>query len=506
MRPRVAGAGLALAGALLVSACTAQEAPPAPPAQQPAVTAPTTPSATPRPDRDFTIGTTDAITTVDPAAMTTGGSETIAFSVFQRLMTTSAGDDLLKPDAARDCIFEQATVYTCTLVEGLRFHSGEPVTSADVKYSIERAIRLDVPGSSTPQLASISQIQAPDPQTVRFVLAYPDTDIGHALASPAASIVDPQVYPADRVVDPATKPSGSGPYRHMTAADGVWTFARYESYQGRAPARIVRVIVQEYATSAELEQAMEEDRVDLAWRGLDEPAVTRQRRAAEVQGDQSRYVPVVAVGARVVRLEWTPDAEPAGDAAVRTFVNQAVAARRTLTSLLPVQLEVAQEGLYPAGGTTVVTGPPGAPIELTLGHDPRMPDGADLAAEVARTIEATGQATVTVQPQEAGADLLLVDTRAATWTARAWLQDYTEVASAPHAQQVATVLTSGLTSSDEDTRTAAVATLQQFAAEDAYVTPLEQSDEYLFVRRGFGVDLGVLGSGWQLDLAAFRTS
>lgn len=506
MRPRVAGAGLALAGALLVSACTAQEAPPAPPAQQPASTVSTTPSATPRPERDFTIGTTDAITTVDPAAMTTGGSQALAFSVFQRLMTTSAGDDLLKPDAARDCIFEQATVYTCTLVEGLRFHSGTPVTSAEVKYSIERALRLDVPGSSTPQLASISQIQTPDPRTVRFVLAYPDTDIGHALASPAASIVDPQAYPADRVADAWTKPSGSGPYRHTTHAGGLWSFARYESYQGRTPARIVRVIVQEFGSSAELEQAMAEDRVDLAWRGLDEAAVTRQRRLAEVQADQSRYIPVVAPGARIVRLAWTPEAALAGDATVRTFVNQAVAPRRTLTSLLPVQLEAAQEGLYPAGGIPAVTAPPGAPIALTLGHDPRMPDGADLAADLARTIGATGQASVTVQAQEAGADLLLVDDPAATWTARAWLQDYTEIGTSPHAQAVARMLTSGLTSSDEDTRTAAAATIQQFAAEDAYVTPLAQSDEYLFIRRGFGVDLGVLGPGWQLGLAAFRTS
>lgn len=507
MNKRVAGVVLALASALLASACTVQEAPPAPQVQPPAAPdALPSPTPTPRPDRDFTVGTTDAITTVDPAAMTTGGSETVAYAVFQRLMATPAGDSLLKPDAARDCIFEQATVYTCTLLEGLRFHSGAEVTAADVKYSIDRAIRLDVAGSSAPQLASISSIEAPDPQTVRFFLSYPDTEIGHALASPAASIVDPTVFPADRVADAFTRPSGSGPYRFMASAGGVWTFARYESYQGHSPASIVRVILHEYPASADLEQAMGEGAVDVAWRGLGEAAVTRQRHTAETQGRQSAYVPVVAPGARVVRLAWAPDSEHFGQAATRTFVGRAVADRRTLTSIMPVEVTGSQEGLYVAGGRPEVPAPATTPVELTLGHDPRMPDGADLAAEVARTLEATLRAKVTVQAQEAGADLRLVDVRAATWTPRAWLQAYTEVTTSPHATAVAIMLTSGLTSSDEATRKAAAGTLQQYAAEDAYVTPLLQTDETLFVRRGYSVDLAQLGSGWQLDLAAFARS
>ncbi|SDB93900.1 peptide/nickel transport system substrate-binding protein [Raineyella antarctica] len=502
MKARVGAAALAL-GALLVSGCTPQPAPPAPavPGGQQAAGSPS-PTPTPRPDRDFTVGTTDAITTVDPAAMTTGASQAVAFSVFQRLMTTQAGDDVLKPDAARDCIFEQDTIYTCTLLDGLRFHSGAPVTSTDVKYSIERARRLNVPGSSAPQLAAISSIETPDPQTVRFRLRYPDTDIGYGLASPAASIVDPSAYPADRVADASTTPSGSGPYRYMASGKGVWTFARYTSYQGRTPASIVRVVLREYASSADLETAMTAGDVDAAWRGLDAAATTRQRHTATVQGDQSMYVSVVAKDARVIRLEWDRGSALTGNAALRSFVNAAVADRRTLTSIMPTGITGSREGLYPAGGRPTAKAP-STPTKLVLGYDPTMPDGADLAAALARSIEATKGATVTVKAGGPGIDLWLVDTRAATWTPRAWLQDYTQVTGAPHAKAVATMMTSGLTSSDQPTRTAATSTIQEYAAEDAYVTPLSQQDEVVFVRRGFQVDLGRLGPGWQLDLAAF---
>ena len=68
-----------------------------------------------------------------------------------------------------------------------------------MKFSIERAARLNVPGSSAVSLSSFRRIQTPDQKTVRFVLSRPDTQFGWALASPAASIVDEEIYDADRV-------------------------------------------------------------------------------------------------------------------------------------------------------------------------------------------------------------------------------------------------------------------------------------------------------------------
>ena len=160
-----------LAGAavlLLLGACRTPGEPPAP--------TPTA-SSTPRP---FTVMSTDLIRVTDPAAITDAASTVLALNVFQRLMTADPGGSVLKPDAARDCLFTSSTTYTCTLNEKLAFHNGHPLTSSDVKFSIERAYRLKVPGSSAAALSSLRRVQTPDQKTVRFVLSRVDTQFGRA--------------------------------------------------------------------------------------------------------------------------------------------------------------------------------------------------------------------------------------------------------------------------------------------------------------------------------------
>ena len=154
---------------------------------------------------------TDQIRVTDPAAITDAASTVLSLNAFQRLMTADPGGSALKPDAARDCLFTSSTTYTCTLNDDLAFHNGHPLTSSDVKFSIERAARLNVPGSSAVALSSLRRVQTPDQKTVRFVLSQVDTQFGWVLASPAASIVDEEIYDADRVRDLNDPIVGSGP-------------------------------------------------------------------------------------------------------------------------------------------------------------------------------------------------------------------------------------------------------------------------------------------------------
>ena len=201
------------------------------PAEEPTPT-PSTPGATPRP---FTVLTTDPIRVADPAAITDASSAVLAHNVFQRLMTAEPGQSVLKPDAASDCRFTTMTTYTCTLNEELRFHNGHPLTSADVKFSIERAARLNVPGSSASLLSSLRNIETPDDRTVRFLLSRVDTRFGWALASPAASLVDEEIYDADRVRDPKDPVVGSGPFSVDRLTADELRLRRYPQYVGRTP-------------------------------------------------------------------------------------------------------------------------------------------------------------------------------------------------------------------------------------------------------------------------------
>ncbi|GAB3585387.1 ABC transporter substrate-binding protein [Leifsonia lichenia] len=61
---------------------------------------------------------------------------------------------------------DDGLTYTFTLRDGVKFHSGKPLTSADVKSSIERVTAADSQSARKSQLAVISGIATPDDKTV----------------------------------------------------------------------------------------------------------------------------------------------------------------------------------------------------------------------------------------------------------------------------------------------------------------------------------------------------
>ena len=308
-----------------------------------------TASSTPRP---FTVMSTDQIRVTDPAAITDAASTVLALNVFQRLMTADPGSSVLKPDAARDCLFTSATIYTCTLNDDLAFHNGHPLTSSDVKFSIERAARLKVPGSSAAALSSFRRIQTPDTKTVRFVLSRPDTQFGWALASPAASIVDEEVYDADRVQDPNDPIVGSGPFLVTKYTGNQLQLSRYDAYVGRNPARLPALVYRSVADSPTIEDAMSRGAVDVVWRGLDTAAVTRFSQQVRQNPDRQTlngFTETVLGGARVLQLEWSPNSRMRSDKDLRQAIAVALQGDRTSDSLVPTGVE-GHTAAFPLGG------------------------------------------------------------------------------------------------------------------------------------------------------------
>lgn len=61
---------------------------------------------------------------------------------------------------------QDGLTYTFTLRDGVKFHSGKPLTSAAVKSSIERVTAADSQSARKSQLAVISKIDTPDDKTV----------------------------------------------------------------------------------------------------------------------------------------------------------------------------------------------------------------------------------------------------------------------------------------------------------------------------------------------------
>ncbi|TVZ87520.1 ABC transporter substrate-binding protein [Streptomyces sp. BK340] len=168
----------------------------------------------------------------DPARLYTSGGGNVPSLVFRTLTTRNrengAAGAKVVPDLATDTgrPSKDATVWTYTLKKGLKYEDGTPITSADVKYGIERSFAPELSGGA-PYLRDwlvgaadyqgpykdkkgLSAIETPDARTIVFHLNKPEGEFPF-LATQT------QFTPVPKGKDTGTKyeehPISSGPYK-----------------------------------------------------------------------------------------------------------------------------------------------------------------------------------------------------------------------------------------------------------------------------------------------------
>ncbi len=489
-RARSRLATMLAAAAVLLAACT--------PFVQPTLSP--SPSATPR---LFTVATTGAVATADPAIATGDTDSLVVTSTYQRLMMVLPSTGELKPDAATDCLFTSKLVYECTLPNNLFFHNGHVLDSADVKFSIQRALRIDAAGTSTGLLSALEQIETPDATTVRFELSWPDNQFGYALAGQACSIVDSEAFDPDQPLPLATLPVGSGPYEVRTITDEQVTFRKFEKYVGPKAGLLEELRLEVLADSVAAETAIAEGTVEAVWRSLDSAAL--QRVTDEIAGSSdkatasgfSRYA---LPGSRVTRLVWNEASKLRSNGELRDGVAKALQPDRTLDSIIPVGVAGHAES-FALGGRPKLPKLDGARINLTLGYRPTAPGHGDLARLVRDRIEGLGGVSVRLVTGGT-ADLWLTDAPAWVNNATGWLQRYVGHP-LPGSREKLELLQTRARTTTGNARTAALTELQQQAVADATVLPISQTDGILFLGKGVNLIGEPFGSGQVLGMWGF---
>lgn len=94
---------------------------------------------------------------------------------------------------------EDGQTLTVTLKDGIKFASGNPMTSADVLFSINRCKNLQ--GNPSFICDTIESMEAPDEKTVVFHLTQPDSAILSKLTYSALAILDSEVVKANGGTD-----------------------------------------------------------------------------------------------------------------------------------------------------------------------------------------------------------------------------------------------------------------------------------------------------------------
>jgi peptide/nickel transport system substrate-binding protein len=293
---------------------------------------------------------------------------------------------------------------------------------------------------------------------------------------------------------------GSGPFVVNKYAGNQLQLSRYAKYVGRNPAQLPELVYRSVADSPTIEDAMSKGAVDVVWRGLDTPAVTRFSQQVKQNPNHQTvngFTQNVLGGARVLQLEWSPNSPMRSNKALRQAIAVALQRDRTSDSIVPNGVQ-GQTTAFPLGGKAKPKVTWKSRINLTLGYDASMPNGQDLATQIRGRLENTGGLSVQLKPGMLNADLNLVDRKAWTATALAWLQPYLAAPLPAVASTVKTIETEFRATTDADTAENQLAALQKQAAVDLIVLPISQSDEHVYVRRGVEMSGGSYGPGMQL--------
>ena len=107
---------------------------------------------------------------------------------------------------------EDGTTLTFHLRDGVTFHSGAPLTSADVKASLDAIMDEATAAVARSSLASVTAVEAPDPSTVVLTLSGPDAGILAGL-----STVNVSILPAGATEEAlSAQPDGTGPFKFVS--------------------------------------------------------------------------------------------------------------------------------------------------------------------------------------------------------------------------------------------------------------------------------------------------
>ncbi|MDQ2786064.1 MAG: ABC transporter substrate-binding protein [Chloroflexota bacterium] len=204
---------------------------PAAPQAVPTAAAASSVAAANQPTGTLRIAHPNKVLSLDPTGPNSleGPTLTIGRQIFDQLVVRDPVSGEFKPSLATKWETPDPSTWTFTLRTNATFHDGSPVTSADVKATLDRILLMK--GPIAPLWATLDTVETPDPATARMKFKSP---IGTVLASAALL----NILPAAKLNQDGffQKPIGSGPF--MVSAykpDAEVTLDANPKYWGGAP-------------------------------------------------------------------------------------------------------------------------------------------------------------------------------------------------------------------------------------------------------------------------------
>src|ERR1041384_3445918 len=215
----------------------------------------------------FVIALGDNIRTIDPIGSPSvdAASERVRTLIFNSLVKKDEKFDYVGELASDIKHSDDGLTFTFTLQDGVKFHDGRVLTSADVKYTLDLLFSSNFAKSASFYLGEgatkrglIKSVEAPDPRTVVVTLTIPWVGL-------LSNLVPIPIIPKDSYESQKTHPLGTGPFKFVSYDNAqqvcdLEAFNEYWEGAPKLPAIRVRVISDMNALQAELQAG----RVDIA--------------------------------------------------------------------------------------------------------------------------------------------------------------------------------------------------------------------------------------------------
>lgn len=176
---------------------------------------------------DLVVGLEGGTPTLDQMVATSSATRNVAMNIFETLVIR---DENMSPtpDLAESIeVSDDGLAYTFKLREGVKFHNGKPLTSADVVASFDRYKEIGINRST---LNIVEGWEAPDDMTFVMTLSEAQPTFLENLSSYTVPIV---IIPAEEAAKGANEiePIGTGPFKFVEfVPDSHVKLERYEDY------------------------------------------------------------------------------------------------------------------------------------------------------------------------------------------------------------------------------------------------------------------------------------
>lgn len=213
------------------------------------------------------------VQSMDPQIQNDTTSEQVVKMLYNTLLKFEDDGTVVGDLAESWSVSEDKLTWTFNLKQGVKFHNGKELTSADVKATFDRALNAEAGGLRTTEIIKMfTAVEAPDPYTVTITTDGPYGPMESLMCNMSLGIMDAD-YIEQYGLDLGTSvegENGTGPFKVVSwERDQEIVVERFDDYFG-TPAKLKTVVYTVIPEAASRVIALETGEVDVIDKPTDE--------------------------------------------------------------------------------------------------------------------------------------------------------------------------------------------------------------------------------------------